>query len=389
MSDVIEPFEPEFSDAMVSEAKRRLAMTRYPDAETVEDWRQGLPLSYQQELVRYWQDNYDWQRVPERLNRYDNFRTEIDGVSLHFLHIRSTHSAASPLLMTHGWPGSVLEFLDVIESLTNPTQSGGAASDAFHLVIPSLPGFGFSDAPAVPGFGVEKIALMWDELMQRMGYTHYSAQGGDWGSLVTQCLLRGNTRCKAGHINLPIVMPDELTLSSSEPAEQVTLAAAMHYQEHESGYSKQQSTRPQTLAYSLADSPSGQMAWIIEKFAQWTDCERNGVRHPENVLSRDVLLDVVTHYWMTNTAASSARLYWESFNLPNYAHIDRPIGISLFPKELFLCSERLARTRYQQLMYFNNTHEKGGHFAALEQPEAFVRDLREWHAQWAAMEADQ
>jgi len=389
VSDVIEPFEPQFSDALVEDAKRRLAMTRYPDAETVEDWQQGLPLSYQQELVRYWQDNYDWQRVPERLNRYDNFRTEIDGVSLHFLHIRSTRSAARPLLMTHGWPGSVLEFLGVIESLTNPTQSGGAPSDAFHLVIPSLPGFGFSDAPPVPGFGVEKIALMWDELMQRMGYTHYLAQGGDWGSLVTQSLLLGKTGCKAGHINLPIVMPDDLTFSSSEPAEQATLAAAMHYQEHESGYSKQQSTRPQTLAYSLADSPSGQMAWIIEKFAQWTDCERNGARHPENAVSRDVLLDVVTHYWMTNTAASSARLYWESFNLPNYAHIDRPIGISLFPKELFLCSERLARTRYQQLMYFNNTHEKGGHFAALEQPEAFVRDLREWHAQWAAMEADQ
>ena len=389
MSNSIEPFEPQFSKTMVDDVQRRLQATRYPDAEIVEDWQQGLPLSYQQELVRYWQHNYDWQRVPTRLNRYDNFRTEIDGVGIHFLHIRSAHSAATPLLMTHGWPGSVLEFLDVVQPLTNPTQSAGKAGDAFHLVIPSLPGFGFSEAPAVPGFGVEKIASMWDELMLRMGYPDYLAQGGDWGSLVTQSLLLGETRCKAGHINLPIVMPDEQAISSSEPAEQATLAAAMHYQEHESGYSRQQSTRPQTLAYSLSDSPSGQMAWIIEKFAQWTDCERNGVRHPENVLSRDVLLDVVTHYWMTNTGASSARLYWESFNRPNYAPIDRPIGISLFPKELFLCTERLARTRYQQLMYFNNTHEKGGHFAALEQPEAFVTDLREWRARLGAMETDQ
>jgi len=389
VSNLIEHFEPHFSDTMVDDVLRRLELTRYPDAETVEDWQQGVPLSYQQELIRYWRHDYDWQRVPTRLNRYDNFTTQIDGISIHFLHIRSAHSTATPLLMTHGWPGSVLEFLDVIEPLTNPTQTAGKAGDAFHLIIPSLPGFGFSGAPTTTGFGVEKIATMWDELMLRMGYQQYLAQGGDWGSLVTQSLLLGETHCKAGHVNLPIVMPDALTLESSEPGEQATLAAAMHYQEHESGYSRQQSTRPQTLAYSLADSPSGQMAWIIEKYAQWTDCERNGVRHPENVLSRDVLLDIVTHYWMTNTAGSSARIYWESFNHPDYTPIDRPIGISLFPKELFLCTERLAQTRYRQLMYFNNTHEQGGHFAALEQPEAFVQDLREWRAGLDEMGADQ
>jgi hypothetical protein len=219
---------------------------------------------------------------------------------------------------------------------------------------------------------------MWDALMLRLGYPHYLAQGGDWGSLVTQSLLLNNTQCAAGHINLPIVVPDEVTMSSAEPAEQATLAAATHYQEHESGYSRQQSTRPQTLAYGLADSPSGQMAWIVEKFAQWTDCEMQGNRHPENALARDVMLDVAAHYWMTNTAASSARLYWESFNQPNYATIERPIGISLFPKELFLCTKRLAQTRYRQLMFFNDSHAKGGHFAALEQPEAFIADLRQW-----------
>ena len=365
---------------MIEDVLRRLEQTRYPDAETVEDWKQGLPLSYQQELIRHWRHDYDWQRVPQRLNQYQNFMAQIDGINIHFLHIRSPHSAATPLLMTHGWPGSVLEFLDVIDPLTDPTKSGGTPGDAFHLIIPSLPGFGFSDAPTDPGVGVEKIAAIWDELMHRLGYSNYLAQGGDWGSLVTQSLLTTATHCKAGHINLPIVLPDELTLASNEPAEQATIAAAMHYQDHESGYSRQQSTRPQTLAYSLADSPSGQMAWIIEKFAQWTDCERNGERHPENALHRDVMLDVVTHYWMTNTAASSARLYWESFNNPEYTPVDLPLGISLFPKELFLCSERLARTRYRDLMFFNNTHEHGGHFAALEQPDAFVADLRKWHA---------
>jgi pimeloyl-ACP methyl ester carboxylesterase len=380
VNNVITPFEAHFSEAMLEDVKRRLERTRYPDAETVEDWQQGLPLSYQQELVRHWQQDYDWQRVPSRLNRFDNFTTEIDGINIHFLHIRSPHSAATPLLMTHGWPGSVLEFLEVITPLSDPTQSGGTPNDAFHLVIPSLPGFGFSEAPTMPGVGVEKIAAMWDQLMLRAGYPNYLAQGGDWGSLVTHALLVGDTRCKAGHINLPLVLPDEQTVSSTEPAEQATLAAAMHYQEHESGYSRQQSTRPQTLAYGLADSPSGQMAWIIEKFAQWTDCERQGIRHPENALTRDVMLDVVSHYWMTNSAASSARLYWESFNHPNYDPIERPIGISLFPRELFLCSERLARTRYRGLVYFNNSHARGGHFAALEQPEAFVADLRQWRA---------
>lgn len=374
---------------MIEDALSRLERTRYPDAETVEDWQQGLPLSYQQELIRHWQQDYDWQRVPRRLNRHENFITRIDGLNIHFLHIRSPHSAATPLLMTHGWPGSVLEFMDVIDPLTDPTRSGGSPTDAFHLVIPSLPGFGFSESPDAPGVGVEKIAAMWDQLMLQMGYSHYLAQGGDWGSLITQSLLLGSSHCRAGHINLPIVLPDELTMASTEPAEQATLAAAMHYQEHESGYSRQQSTRPQTLAYSLADSPSGQMAWIIEKFAQWTDCEHHGSRHPENALSRDVMLDVVTHYWMTNTAASSARLYWESFNHPNYSPIDLPIGISLFPKELFLCSERLARTRYRHLMFFNDRHEKGGHFAALEQPDAFVADLRQWHAHLNSGEATQ
>jgi len=385
MSHPILAFPPEFSDSAIQDARRRLSATRYPDAETVDDWQQGLPLHYCQELARYWLEDYDWARVPESLSQFENLKTEIEGLSVHFLHIRSPHTNARPLLITHGWPGSVLEFTALVGPLTDPTQHGGSAADAFHLVIPSLPGFGFSERPTTPGFGVERIAMMWDELMIRMGYTHYVAQGGDWGSLVTHALLLlEDGHCAAGHINLPLLMPDETTMASEDPSEQATLAAAMHYQEHESGYSKQQSTRPQTLAYGLADSPAGQMAWIVEKFAQWTDCVRNNVRHPEHAIDRDTLLDVVTHYWMTNTAGSSARLYWESFTQTDMRPIQAPIGISLFPKELFLCSERLAATRYQQLVFFNDTHQAGGHFAAMEQPNALIDDLREWHIRLTA-----
>ena len=228
---------------------------------------------------------------------------------------------------------------------------------------------------------MERIGAMWDQLMLRLGYERYVAQGGDWGSLVTHAvLLHPETHCLAGHVNLPIIMPDEHTMSGADPAEQPTLAAAMHYQEHEAGYSKQQSTRPQTLAYSLADSPVGQMAWIVEKYATWTDCVRDGTRHPENAIHRDVLLDIATHYWMTNTGGSSARLYWESFTQGDYRPIALPIGLSLFPKELFVCTERLAQTRYQQLVTFNDQHEAGGHFASLEQPEELIGDIRAWRA---------
>ena len=381
MDSAIEHFEPRFDDAAIEDAIHRLTQTRFPDAETVEDWQQGVPLSYSQELVRYWRDDYDWQRVPSLLNQYDNFITEIEGLKIHFLHIRSPHTQAQPLLITHGWPGSVLEFLDIIGPLSDPTQHGGDATDAFHLVIPSLPGFGFSSQPTSPGVGVDHIAALWDQLMRRLGYEHYLAQGGDWGSIVTHAiLLNPDTHCVAAHVNLPLVLPDEHTMSGSDPAEQPTLAAAMHYQEHESGYSKQQSTRPQTLAYGLADSPAGQMAWIVEKYATWTDCVRDGIRHPENAIERDVLLDIVTHYWMTNTGGSSARLYWESFTDSDYRPIALPIGLSLFPKELLVCTERLARTRYQQLVTFNDQHAAGGHFASLEQPEALVGDIRAWRA---------
>ncbi len=378
MTDAVTPFRVEISGSSIDDLRRRLAATRYPDPETVEDWQQGVPLSYLQELVGYWHDTYDMQRVADRLNAQSNWMTRIDELDIHCLHIRSRHSQATPLLLTHGWPGSVLEFLEIIDPLTNPTQHGGHAEDAFHLVIPALPGFGFSEKPRQTGTSVQRIASLWDTLMQRLGYRHYLAHGGDWGSIITQALMMQDSQCLAGHITLPLVAPDPSTLESPLPEEVDALNAMQFYSEWDSGYSKQQSTRPQTLGYGLADSPSGQLAWVVEKFAQWTDCVRNNARHPENALARDLIIDTVMMYWLTNSGASSARLYWESFNTPDLSVIERPIGVSLFPTEIFRCSERWAAQRYQQLVYFNRDIDNGGHFAAMEQPLLLTHELRAW-----------
>jgi pimeloyl-ACP methyl ester carboxylesterase len=378
MTDAVTPFRIDISDTSIDDLKRRLAATRYPDPETVEDWQQGVPLAYLQELVSYWHDAYDMQRVADRLNAQSNWMTRIDELDIHCLHIRSRHTQATPLLLTHGWPGSVLEFLDIIEPLTNPTQHGGRAEDAFHLVIPALPGFGFSEKPRQTGTSVQCIASLWDTLMQRLGYNRYLAHGGDWGSMITQALMMQDSQCLAGHITLPLVAPDPSTLESPLPEEVDALNAMQFYSEWDSGYSKQQSTRPQTLGYGLADSPAGQLAWVVEKFAQWTDCVRNNERHPENALARDLIIDTVMMYWLTNSGASSARLYWESFNVPDLSVIERPIGVSLFPTEIFRCSERWAAQRYQQLVYFNRDIAQGGHFAAMEQPLLLTHELRAW-----------
>ncbi|MCH1459523.1 MAG: epoxide hydrolase 1 [Luminiphilus sp.] len=374
-------FTPSFTVEDIDDLTSRLKRTRFPNAETVEDWSQGIPLSYQQELIDYWIHEYDHQRVPSRLNVFSNFQTEIDELDIHFIHHRSRHTSATPLLITHGWPGSVLEYLDVIEALTNPTEHGGSASDAFHVVLPALPGFGFSQKPRGPGVGVPQIASMWERLMSRLGYAHFHAHGGDWGSIVTQAiLLQSETACSAGHCTLPVVPPDPSTLDNPLPEEIDAVESFQFYNDWDCGYSKQQSTRPQTLGYGLADSPAGQMAWIVEKFAFWMDCESNGIRHPENVISKDVLLDNVMLYWMTNSAASSARLYWESFNKTNLDPISRPIGLSVFPKEIMRTSERWARGRFKQLTHFNNQFERGGHFAAMEVPETLINELRAWRS---------
>jgi pimeloyl-ACP methyl ester carboxylesterase len=373
------PFHPAFDEATLLDLQERLAKARWPEPETVEDWSQGMPLGYTRELAHHWQHDYDYSRVASTLSRWPNFLSTIDDIDIHFIYQRSPHSQATPLLLTHGWPGSVLEFRHMIERLTEPTRFGGQVEDAFHVVVPSLPGYGFSGKPAAPGTGVQKIAQLWEALMQRLGFDRFLAHGGDWGSMVTQAIaLQQTTACASIHITLPVVSPDPATMDELTPEEVQALEAFNFYQEWDSGYSKQQSTRPQTLGYGLADSPVGQMAWIIEKYAQWCDCVRDGVRHPENAVTRDELLDTVMMYWCTNSAASSAKLYWESFNQPDLSEITLPLAISLFPTEIFRTSKRWAQQRFTNLIYFNADIQSGGHFAALEAPQTLTEELWHW-----------
>ena len=371
MSD-IKPFRIQTSDEEIADLRRRLAAARWPEAEPVDDWSMGIPLAYLKEVCAYWGEGYDWCKRAERINQFPQFKTEIDGVDVHFLHVRSPNPDALPLVLTHGWPGSIVEFLKVIGPLSDPAAHGGDAGDAFHVVAPSLPGYGFSSQPKETGWGVEKIAATWSTLMQRIGYDQYVAQGGDWGAMVTTAIgIQDPDHCRAIHLNMPLAPPDPETMNDLTEAEQAAMAGMQHYQQWDSGYSKQQSTRPQTLGYGLVDSPVGQAAWIIEKFWSWTDC--NG--HPENVLTRDELLDNVMLNWLPGTAASSARLYWESFNSPPMGDVKVPVGCSIFPKEIFRTSERWARKQFGDLLHFN-TLDKGGHFAAFEQPETFVDEVR-------------
>lgn len=338
----------------------------------MDDWSQGIPLTYVQEVCGYWAEKYDWRAREERLNAWPQFRTGIDGVGIHFVHARSPHEDALPLVITHGWPGSVVEFQKVIGPLTDPAAHGGDAADAFHVVCPSLPGYGFSDKPARPGWGVERIADAWGTLMRRLGYARYVAQGGDWGAMVTTCIgMRDPEGCRAIHLNMPIAPPDPATMGDLSDAEKSALAGIQHYQEWDSGYSKEQSTRPQTLGYGLVDSPAGQAAWILEKFHAWTDCQG----HPENAIGRDELLDNVMLYWLPATAASSARLYWESFRNPPMDPVKVPVGCSIFPKEIFRTSRRWAEKRFGTLLHWNEL-DRGGHFAAFEQPELYVDEVR-------------
>lgn len=376
MNTDIRPFKVAIEPAVLEDLKQRLARTRWPESETCTDWSQGIPLAYTQELARYWATQYDWRRFESKLNGWPQFITGIEGIDIHFIHARSRHAGALPLIISHGWPGSIVEFHKVIDALTDPTAYGGREEDAFHVVAPCLPGYGFSGKPTTTGTSVAKIGRMWGELMKRLGYDRYVAQGGDWGSMITQSMGQTETtHCAGIHINMPIVGPDPDTMSNLTAREQQALADMGAYVEKGSGYSKQQSTYPQTLGYGLADSPVGQMAWVVEKFYMWTDCEVNGTKHPENVLTKDELLDNVMLYWLNNAGASSARLYWESFNQVNMDPITMPVGCSIFPHEIFRCSRRWAEKRFTNLIHWNEL-ERGGHFAALEQPETFVKEVR-------------
>jgi pimeloyl-ACP methyl ester carboxylesterase len=375
MTIAIEPFRIAVGDDVLDDLRSRLRNTRWPEAETVGDWSQGMPLAWIKEICRYWEQDYDWRGREALLNRFAQFTTDIDGLAIHFLHVRSPHPQAMPLIVTHGWPGSIVEFQKVIEPLTNPTAFGGDAADAFHVVCPSLPGFGFSAKPQTVGWGVDHIAPAWASLMDRLGYQRYGAQGGDWGSAVTTAIgALDSEHCAGIHITLAMgTRPD--VKDEPTPEEARALKGGKHYLDWDSGYSKQQSTRPQTLGYGLTDSPSGQAAWILEKFWAWTDCDGD----PLNILGRDELLDNVMFYWATATAASSARLYWESFGAARRTlhRVTIPTGVAVFPKEIVPPVRRWLEPSYTDIRHWSEM-PKGGHFAAFEQPELFVADVRKF-----------
>jgi pimeloyl-ACP methyl ester carboxylesterase len=379
MSEQLTEFRIEIPDAALRDLRERLERTRWPEAETVEDWSQGVPLAYLRELCRYWAEQYDWRATEARLNALPQFRTEINGLGIHFLHVRSPHADALPLVITHGWPGSIVEFLKVLGPLTDPTAHGGDAADAFHVVCPSLPGYGFSDKPARPGWGLERIAAAWAVLIARLGYERYGAQGTDWGTSISTSLAQQDSDHVVGiHLTPPLAPPDPATFDDLTERERAALASLEHSAEWDSGYSREHATRPQTIGYALVDSPAALCAWIVEKFWAWTDCDG----HPENVLTRDELLDNVMLYWLPSAGASSVRLYWESIRQVNEWITGRvldtvtvPTGCSIFPKELQRPSRRWAERRFLDIRYWNEP-ERGGHFAAFEQPESYVNEVR-------------
>lgn len=364
----IRPFTLAVPQSELDDLKARIDMARWPEKEPVDDWSQGTPLAVLQDLVAYWRSDYDWRQCEARLNALGQFMTEINGLDIHFLHVRSPRADAMPVVMTHGWPGSVIEFMGVIDQLTNPDDP---AAPAFHLVLPSLPGYGFSGKPTTTGWGVEKIGRAWGELMARLGYEKWFAQGGDWGSIVTTAIgVQQVPGCIGIHLNMPIARPTEEDLANPSPAELKALGALKHYQDWDSGYSKQQSTRPQTVGYGLVDSPIGQAGWILEKIWAWTDNQGS----PWDALSRDQVLDNIMLYWLPRNGASSARLYWESFGSFAAQEIAIPVAVSAFPREVLPTPRKWAERNYRNLLHWGEV-ERGGHFAAWEQPDAFVREL--------------
>ena len=375
----VEPFRIEIADDDLRDLRERLARTRWPERQTVDDRSQGVPLAYLQELCRSWAEEYDWRTTESRLNALPQFRTEIDGLGFHFLHVRSPHADALPLVITHGWPGSIIEFLKVIGPLTDPSAHGGDPSDAFHVVCPSLPGFGFSDKPTRPGWGIERIADAWIELMARLGYERYGAQGSDWGTSISALVGERDREHAVGiHLTPPLAAPDPATFDDLTEREREALASFEHAAEWESGYSREHATRPQTIGYALVDSPAALAAWIVEKFWSWTDHDGD----LESVVTRDELLDNLMLYWLPRAGASSARLYWESTRQVDAwisgsatDTITLPTGCSIFPKELQRPSRRWAERRFLDIRYWSEP-ERGGHFAALEQPELFVQEVR-------------
>lgn len=371
-STLVRPFTVSIPQSQIDEVKRRLAATRWPDQETVSDWSQGVRLHNARALVEYWQRGYDWQRLESGLNRFPQFLTEIDGLDIHFTHVRSKNPDAMPLILTHGWPGSILEFLKLIGPLTDPASYGADPADSFDVVIPSLPGFGFSGKPTQTGWTVERTAHAWAQLMQRLGYTRWAAQGGDWGAVVTTALGAMQPEGLLGiHLNtqyaFPAQIPDTLT-----PEERDAVESLARYTGELGGSNHLQGTKPQTVGYALADSPAGQAAWIYEKFQSKTD--NHGLA--EDALSIDDMLDVISLYWFTNSAASSARIYWENRALTFAGpKLTLPVAVTVFPKDIPHVPRSWIEDTYSNLIHYHQA-DKGGHFAALEQPETLVNEIR-------------
>ncbi|WP_307868145.1 epoxide hydrolase family protein [Umezawaea beigongshangensis] len=367
----VEPFRVAVDDGELDRLARRLADTRWPDRETAAD--QGPELDRVRALCEYWATGYDWRRCEREMNDIGSFRTVLDGVGVHFLHARSPEPTALPLLLCHGWPGSVLEFRDLIGPLTDPVAHGGRAQDAFHVVVPSMPGFGFSDKPVTTGWGTSRIAAAWIELMRRLGYEEWGAQGGDWGSAVVEAISRTAPAGFRGmHVNLPLVFPTEREVAEATPDEQRMIERAQRYRSVLDGYAREQSTRPQTIGYSLADSPAGLAAWIYTLFQDVADGD------PEVVVGRDEILDDVMMYWLPNAGASSARLYWEASResqAPSGPN-PTPAGFSVFPGEAVQASRRWIERRYTDVRHYRQL-DRGGHFAALEQPAVLTEEIRE------------
>jgi pimeloyl-ACP methyl ester carboxylesterase len=384
-SDAIRPFRVNFPKDALVDLRRRISATRWPDRETVKDPSQGVQLATMQELARYWAKDHDWRRVEAKLNVLPQFITEIDGVDIHFIHVRSKHENALPMIVTHGWPGSIIEQLKIVDPLTNPTAHGASAADAFHLVIPSIPGYGFSGKPATTGWDPIRIARAWIALMQRLGYKHYVAQGGDWGDSITeQMALLAPPELLGIHTNMAATVPADVAkaLQLGGPPPSGLSADERHaydqldfFYKHGLGYAQEMAGHPQTL-YGIEDSPIGLAAWIIDHDVRSYELIARVFEGKPEGLTRDDILDNITLYWLTNTAVSSARLYWENklafFDVKNVAI---PVAVSAFPDEIYTAPRSWAERAFPKLIHYNKL-DKGGHFAAWEQPVAFSAEMR-------------
>jgi pimeloyl-ACP methyl ester carboxylesterase len=383
----IRPYQVHVSDDVLGDLRGRVQATRWPDKETVNDQSQGVQLAKIKDLVDYWGTGYDWRKVETKLNALPMYVTTIDGVDIQFIHVKSKNPHSLPLLITHGWPGSVLEIVDSIGPLTNPTAFGGKASDAFDVIIPSMPGYGFSDRPQTTGWDPDHIARAWDVLVKRLGYKRYVSQGGDWGSVIADAMARQAPKGLLGiHVNMPPTVPPDVAkaMAAGEPApaglsesEKSAYDSLSTFFKKNGAYGAMMSTRPQTVGYGLSDSPAGLAAWMYDKFAQWTFSGGD----PEKSLTKDQMLDDITLYWVTNSAVSSARLYWENnnnnFNAADQktSEIKLPVAVTVFPGEIYRAPRSWTERAYSNLTYYHEV-DKGGHFASWEQPQLFAEEMR-------------